>query len=295
MENPDTSGYYKFLIDCAVLRDATPQEAELTYAFLPEVAWEMYKQGTRSLDNSAMGSIIDRFATDRALQKTSLYSALSLLKRMYMFDEDNSEYRFRHQYVYYFFLTDYMSQNLHDRSVRVEIERVCREITVRTNADAIIFLSFHTDSEIIIDLIVKGLSQCYRDVSSFEFSMKGQANVNRLIHDLAQHVIDHAEFAKNRSRRLEAEDAADWERRKQIEGKKSTQFTEISTAVEIIGHILRNHYARLNAATKRKMLDAAAGASLRCLGDTLEFFSKNLDTLLAVIRTVTDGVDRESD
>jgi hypothetical protein len=287
--------YYKFLIDSAILRTATPEEAEVTYAFLPEVAWAMHKLEARSLRAVDMDRVIDDFSTRRALRKVSLYSTLAFLRAMGMFEDDPAEYRFKHRYVYYFFLGDYMSRNLDDELVRQEVEKLCREIAVKDHTDTLIFLSFHTDNSLIIDLVTAGLSQCYANAAEFEFSTEGQAGVNQLIRNLAKHVIDRAEFAKNRERRLEAEDNNEdaLERQRQRD-EKGAQFQAIFPAIEVIGHILRNHYARLDAEQKVRMLDAAVAATLRCLGDTFKFLSENLEMVLRIIRTLTDKVDKES-
>jgi hypothetical protein len=287
--------YYKFLIDTAILRTATREEAELSYAFLPEVAWAMFRIGAQTLRANDLEQVIDDLGSRRALRKTSLYGVLGSLMHMGMFEEHRAEYKFKHRYVYYFFLADHLSRNLTHSDVRNEVERLCREITVKENADILNFLSFHTDSDLIINLVTDGLSQCYREASEFELSKERLAPVNQLIYELPKEVVDRAAFNENRRRRLDTEDKLDRNsltQRREADDR-SVQLRIVFNAVEVLGHILRNHYARLDAGPKLRMLEVATGAILRCLGDTFDFLSKNIDSLMTVMETLTNKLHNQ--
>lgn len=104
--------YYKFLIDSAILKNVSPKDAEGTYALLPELAWEAYSSASKTLSAQAAEGVIDRFSTQKALPKTFLYSVLGGLHNIGMFDNVSDGHKFRHLYVYYFFLADYISSRM---------------------------------------------------------------------------------------------------------------------------------------------------------------------------------------
>ncbi len=292
--------YYKFLIDAAILRAASREEAEIAYALLPEMAWAMYQAQSNSLKSGDAERVIDELAARRALRKTTLYNVLTGLRRMGMFEEHGDSHRFKHRYVYYFFLADHISRHLGTTAMDQEVERLCRDISARENSNILIFLSFFSNSEIIIRNLTMGLYSCFKNANQFEFNQHDNGPINRLINVLPKEVVNRAHFAKNRGQRLEAEDRTQESERAREADESARrkdgampEYRVAFTAIEVLGHILRNHYARLDAGPKVEIFQAGVDAALRYLGATLEHLSQSLDSLIAIIRTFTDKLDTD--
>ena len=72
------------------------------------------------------------------------------------------------------------------------------------------------------------------------------------------------------------------------QGSCENRLLELS---EILGHILRNHYARLDADPKLAILNSSSTAILRCLGDIFDILTKSGEALVQMMALVSDKVD----
>ncbi len=167
--------YYKFLIDNLILRNLSPTEAEYAYALLPEVARGVFFDGHRRLTPDAVSKIIDAFSKRKALRKDFLYNVLFRLKQIGMFVSDNTEYRFRHDYAFHFFLADYINQDLENASTVKFIKGIFDGDWTRENVTILVFLSFFSNSPVVVDGLIEKLSNSYSGEKEFEFGADSSA------------------------------------------------------------------------------------------------------------------------
>lgn len=287
--------YYKFLIDSAILRNVSSKDAEGTYALLPELAWEVYSSAAKTISAQAAESVIDRFAAQKALPKTFLYSVFGGLHNIGIFDNVGDGHRFRHPYVYYFFLADYISSRMSNSTMRELVARLCREVSIKESATLLVFLAYHTDNKVITETLLEGLSSVYAKSLPFEFTTDRTASINRLVFDLPKIIVDSNKTREQRLARLEAEEKDEQEQQsgsENIEYEPVSTITITFTTVEILGHILRNYYAKLDAEPKRVIMDATSLAVLRCLGNMFDILSESSDYLMAAIGVVSNKVEQ---
>jgi hypothetical protein len=114
-------------------------------------------------------------------------------------------------------------------------------------------------------------------------------------------IVDYTSVKNNREERLKAEDtihdmetAMHSDEGMPVQGPMAA-MESVFTAVEILGHIFRNHYARLDATPKRQIFQVTTKATLRCIGDMFDHLSKNIDALVAAIRVFTDKLEEKQD
>lgn len=293
--------YYKFLIDSLLLRNTAPDVAELSYALLPEVAWAMYEDQTDTLQPDKVERVVESFADRRALRKTALYSALSALRRVGMFEDVDDGYRFRHRYTYYFFVADYISKQLAEPAMIERVKQLCRQISLKESSSILIFLSFHSNSHLVTNELLVVLRSVFEDGNRFELTGVRTAAVNQLIYDTPRRIIDHERFRHNRERRLELADVAsslEGEQNDEVEDQASSDKTasEMTTTfivVEVLGHILRNHYAQLEAEPKKEIFSETIDATLRCLGAVFDRLAGSLDEIVTTVAVVTDKLEQD--
>jgi hypothetical protein len=284
--------YYKFLIDNAILRNISADDAELIYAILPEIAWAMYSARTDVLSPEAAEKVVDDFAERRALRRSPLYGVLTSLHQIGMFEKRATSHRFRHPYVYYFFLGEYISRHLNDPAMQTTVIELCGQIGRRETANILVFLSFHTDSDFVIRTLIGILTKSFDSAREFEFTTDRTAPINELIFEAPKHIIDTSAFAANRKRRLDSEDrVAEMEiEKKEVSGDEgvASQFYIMLTAVEILGHVLRNHYAKIEANTKRDIFVAITASVLRFVNGMFDNLSSSLEAIITAISGLSD-------
>jgi hypothetical protein len=287
--------YYKFLIDNTILRNLRIDEAEHAYALLPELAWAAYNSSNRELCPGLAEQVVERFAERRALRKATLFRVLEDLRAIGMFDRVSANYRFRHDYAYYFFLADYMNQRLQYEEMRKLVLSLCHESRSREVTNILVFLSFHSDSTVIMDSLVTQLEGSYKGVSALDFSGAQTETINRLLVVAPRQVVDHDMAKEGREMRLEAEDASDEAQDNlSVANSQMGEMESVFSAVEVLGHILRNHYARLDAHPKARIFEAATGAILRCAGNFINGLIERCDFLINIVSNSLSILDDKS-
>jgi hypothetical protein len=292
--------YYKFLIDSAILKGISTEEAEIAYALLPEIAWAVYSSPPRELTTQQVEAVIEEFSARRALRKASLYKTLVSLRDIHLFELSEGTHKFRFPYTFYFFLADYISRNLFRHEMQNEVRRLCSTVAKKESADILAFLAFHSDSSIIADTLIEGLSTLYPGKEPFDLSKEGNAPINKLFNDMPRQIIDYTKQEERRAEHLEAEEAIENHNSNEEEekisdgGPLSTMMTALR-GIEILGHIVRNHYNRIDAEPKVKIIHAATETVLRSLGEFFDLFSSSVDTVVMAVRFMTDRVDNEQD
>ncbi len=295
--------YYKFLIDNTILRNVSSRDAEGAYALLPELAWGLHSTGAKVLSAGSAEKIIEQFAERKALSKAFLYSVLGSLRTIGMFDTVNDTHRFRHPYAYYFFLAEYMSARMNTPEMQALVIKLCREVSIKESATLLVFLSYHPEpTPLITETLLSGLTTFYSNATPFEFSTDRAATVNMLVYELPKMIFDAERTNERRLQRLDTEekeeaaasaggDDNDDDDEGEEESEPISSMKNTFTTVEILGHILRNHYARLDAQPKVAILDNSSAAILRCLGDIFDALTKSVEALIQMMAIVSDKVD----
>lgn len=160
------------------------------------------------------------------------------------------------------------------------IRALCADSWSRETANILVFVSFHSDSPIIRSSLIAQLDAAYKGVSEFDFSNENTAAFNALMKEAPRETADHEGSKERRKNRLDVQDVGAEQRRLEDQRRPLGEMERVFAAVEILGHILRNHYARLESTPKREMLDAANSAILRCVNFLLGKLSQSVEFLV---------------
>ena len=290
--------YYKFLIDNLILRNLKPSEAEYAYALLPEIARAIYINDDRRLNDDDTDRLIDDFSKKKALRRTALHNVFFQLNKIGMFTRQDRTYRFRHDYAYHFFLADYINQDLPNPSTAEFIRGKIEGDWSREDVAILVFLSFFSNSSIVVDGLIDKLDRSYNQVKEFDFVNTQADAINRLITFTPREVVDHERSTQQREARLEARDQEE-RNRPSIESTNDERplgnLEGVLSAIEVVGHILRNHNARMNASPKQLLYEAATSALLRSITGFYDLLETNLDKLVAYMSSSLKNFSKPED
>jgi len=278
--------YYKFLIDNAILKNLRATEVEQAYALLPELAWAVYNSSGGELSQSEVEKVVENFSERRALRKASLFGVLASLRAIGMFSGDSEVIRFKYQYAFNFFLADYISQNISSEEMRDHIRVLCQNAWSRQTTTILVFLSFHSNDSIITESLLRQLREIYPGQNEFEFTSERTASINKLMTFTPSQAVDHTNVKENRNLRLDTEEeieAAEAKRQSENPSNSLNGIERVMASVEVLGHILRNHYARLDAEPKRVIYSTVMSAILRCLENFYHFLVGSQELLVSYI------------
>ena len=282
--------YYRFLIDRTLLSNVPQNRLEVYYAFLPELAFAIY-EAQQGLTQKQLEVLIKDFCERKGLHEDLLKDVKSNLLSLEILTHENGEFRFSYNYAYYYFLGQYLSENLDQSHIKTLVEDVCEKLHVRENSNIIVFLSYHSNSPIIIEKIVDVADSLFPNAAVFDFKKAESSALNRLVTDSPKVVIDHQQEKKERERVLASRDKIDRrvDDEDEIDDSSSldlgAQINLAFRSMEIIGQLLKNHYVRFDAEPKKELHTKAVNLGMKSLNVLISHLSDDLDGLVAYLCT----------
>lgn len=166
---------------------------------------------------------------------------------------DGSGVYFGYKYIFYFYTAKYIAENYSDNGVR-EIENLCKKMHVEKHANILIFITYHTKDQKILDEILGFAESIFAeekpatleasDTEHFEDILK---SIPALAIELrsAQDVEDHRKSCLNKKDEMEIRHPIVEDNDDLIETHTFADINRSAKAVEIIGQILRNRHGSL--------------------------------------------------
>jgi hypothetical protein len=284
LQNSGLSYYYQYLITKSLGEvGVKPAELDEYLNYLSILAWFFKEKNARELEpielQVAHADFTSRFiSVDMGERLAQLTKARILSKR-------GDNYSFAYPYVYYFFVGRYLAKNLEKPHIRAWVEDSCRKLYLRERANAIMFLTHHSSSSWVFDLICEVLRNCFADKLPVELNGE-TAYLNGLVEKSAQLVLPHFDVEKNQTEVREYQDTMN-----DVVADDSTSEVEVLDFVskwnllhktaEILGLILKNYYGSLEREQKHAMIREVFDGPLRALRIWLETVSENLPAVVA--------------
>lgn len=289
LQNSGLSYYYQYLITKSLGEvGVKPAELDEYLNYLSILAWFFKEKNARELEpvelQVAHADFTSRFVSvDMGERLAQLAKARILSKR-------GENYSFAYPYVYYFFVGRYLAKNLEKPHIRAWVEESCGKLYLRERANAIMFLTHHSDSSWVFELICTVLRKCFADKQPVELNGE-TAYLNGLVEKSAQLVLPNFDVEKNQKEVREFQDNMS-----ESTGVESAPETEaldfvskwilLHKTAEILGLILKNYYGSLEREQKQSMIREVFDGPLRALRIWLETVSENLPAVVAEISRI---------
>lgn len=293
--------YYRYLIDTTLLSNLSQSKIEVYYSFLPELAYALFLNDRKGVDKDAFMKLVKDFCNRKGIYEDDVVDAKSNLLSLDFLVLDDDGFKFKHCYGYYYFLAQYLSDNLHKPEIRDIVVKICRSLNLKENANIIVFLSYHTDDQIIIESITSVIDSLFKDIELFEFTNKPASSLNKLVSEGPKIMLSH-EAHTERTKALEARDRADNHHRaiNEIEDEGNAldfaaQMNLAFRSVEIVGQLLKNHFATLEAEPKKKLFSNAVSVSLKGLNLLANTISEDADALSELVRQIDPKIKTKED
>jgi hypothetical protein len=299
--------YYKFLIDKCLLENINKNDVDLYYAFLPEFAYHMFSLENKVIGKDEFEKIIKAFQKKKALDnKVTDNIKATLIQSEILRKTEQGSYSFKHIYSYFYFLGIYLSSNINDKEISGKIDELCKHLYLKENADIIIFLCYHSNNQRVLDNILSIANSLFPDVPEFSFDSKGVSILNQL--QEAYNIILDPENASNikesiLAKRDHIEDKYD--SKNEFLSKEdyedindlnfSTRLNISFKVIQIMGQILKNHYAKLDASPKKEMCETVYYLGFRCLNYVITQFSNDIPNLKEAMKNIDPDIKTEKD
>ena len=262
-------------------------ELDFYHTYLSYIAYYFFINRKRELERAEIEKIHNQYSTEYHKKNFStVYDKLVCAK---LIRENNDLYSFGHNYIYYFYVAKYFSDNMEKRNksneIKDQIDKLIKRLYVSEFANIIIFLIHHskTRAESIIDKILDEARQIFRDTACATLSVNELCEINKLVTEEIKTIIEDRTPNEYRAKELKTKDELydieeDKEREKQEslpsyneEIKELDVFGKINLSIklmEIIGQIAKNYYGSLEKNDKKILLSEVCSLGLR----NLKFF-----------------------
>ncbi|MBB2405874.1 MULTISPECIES: STAND family AAA ATPase [unclassified Escherichia] len=304
--------YYQFLITSS-LNNASVRKEQLDeiFNYITELAYYFYKKKTKEDSKDNLWDFNHQFCCEYGVQLDfgERFKLLVKAKIMEVVESDN--YRFKYNYVYYFFVAKYFSDHLRDEEVVDDIKRLASTLHLKQSMNIFMFLTHHSKEQFILDLITNQAKLLFNKFEPASIDLDSDF-INSIVDNLPEVSFikkDRLEFRRGiedlkdiQTEQINSDEnnnEADVEE-KNIENNRSNDEIDLNLelnltvkSLELLGQLSRNYYGSLKITQKELLLDEAINAPLRSLNFLLSSVrdepEKTIDMLEQKINQLLEG------
>lgn len=269
---------YQLLIGLAFQNYGVSNDLIESYMnFLSYFAIYLYENESDKVSNREFESFLEGYQLDYKIFEVDTYLQL-LIKTGLIVKSNSGYYSFSYEYLYYFYLGKYLSENFDER--KSDIEKIINNLDIERNGHISIFLAHHCKDKRLIEMLNSLLENTFNDFSESTLSVLELGDFDKQVKELSNN-INYKIGNHHEERKIELE------RQDIIEGEMYSETTEedreeiirqnkvraaIQT-VEVIGVILKNRYGSIKNKDFEKILKNTVDSNLRLLNSFIEIVS----------------------
>jgi hypothetical protein len=223
---------------------------------------------------------------------------LSILTKTNLLAYENSMYSFNHNYIYYFFVSKYLADNIDDEFTKEIIGNLTKRLYRSEFANIIIFLIHHSKKEFIIDNVITEAQKIFSNFLPMTFTEIEIENINKLIDEDLKFLLKDKTPQHTRGEKLKGQDKL--EAKNPIKEDRDVarhdedvfvlnMFEKINLSrklMEILGQIAKNYYGSLKGVVKYNLIDETIKLGMRALNSFIKDMDAHKKVLYNNIETV---------
>jgi len=290
--------YHVLIVKALEKARIQPDDFDTYINFLTQLAYFIFNAQETSLDEQQVTKYLEQY--DLVYLAESSLDLLDTLVLSGLLRRIDQKISFGYKYIFYFYCGKYLSEHLHEKSLKPVISHLASRMHKEADANILIFTLHHTKDQTVIDTILERTSAIFpdREVASLEGNRI--KFMEQYILTLPALVIEQKNVERERTQQLIESDRAELESANDSLGDSSDNAEELENsgmiaevnrsvkAVEIIGQILRNRSGSLTRVQLRQLVESAYGSGLRFLDSFLELLSDERDELVDIISQILE-------
>lgn len=311
MMNADYSRY-SYIYDCLIrekINEISKKDTKeaLAYKTLLEIlAYNIYisKNGFLFKEEFLLKAIFD-YNENYPSFKTKSTKIIELLKKYKIIIEKNDGYKFKYNYMYYYFVGSYIVDISSAAEKSKKLEEILSDLTNETNYNIALFMAYslNPEHEILpkINDLCKGLLNNYANFKyedQKELLEKVNCNVLKKINKI-YNIPTNSEIPKLQKEKLIANDDLDEqkENKKNTETKENTEtekskdeikaffndFTKLLRLIEFQGDMLKNYATKIKNKPRMETIELMAESNLKLIGFLYNWISSETDKIIKIV------------
>lgn len=295
LANAGTAQYYEYMFRHSLtLARVRADEIDEIQSYLVFLSWQYFSSKVKVLSAERLMQFNQWFSDE--MHPTHPVERLRLLEKTKILVEKNGGYAFAHSYLEYFFVAKYLAIHSEQPEIRDLIKRLCRHLYLRENANIVLFLTHHIQSDWVIQEVADLLSSILADIQTLKLETDAEI-LNTWVSDKAKVVVDTTNVTENNREARKTEDKAaklpeqlpDHEVSSINELDQVTQLNLLFKTSEILGQVLKGRYGSIPKAFKTDLVTRLFDAPLRGINFFISLVNNAPD---AVLFEVTDRLQK---
>ena len=278
LRHPSFARYYEYLLAKHLFSTFPDNKIDLAHSLFGYLAHKFYLKDSERIKRAFIDKLLQQFSTNGDLPLEDIKSTFNLAVLSGIISESSEEYKFKHNYAFYYFLTKHWSSNLSDTEIDKLVEELSENLHLKRSASILIFLAYQNRHECIIKLLQRQLGETLCDEVEFDFESKKSSKFTKLIEISPRLLISSGE--KQKQAMIEGEEDKEKELN-QLEPEKdehkrppndfTMNFIVAIRRIEVSGQLLKCHAHAVNmdADTKYQLFENSVNLGLRLLNRLL--------------------------
>lgn len=293
--------FYNYIINEAMSKtNIKPNELDFYHTYLSFVAYNFFVQGVKECGRKDMDIIHQEYC--QKYHKSNFSDVYSNLIKVRLIKEVSNTYSFGQNYIYYFYVAKYLSDNAErEDKVREQIYMIIERLYRIEFANIIIFFIHHSKAraESIIDKIMQKAKSIFKNIKPTSLDRDELLKINGLIVDELKIAISSQKPHYYREKELETKDKLDdiYERKDDKIVKYDEKIIDLDIfaktnlsmkLMEIMGQIAKNYYGSLPKSEKELLLNETITLGLKNLNFFIQQISEYKDMLIKEIEELNN-------
>lgn len=170
LEKSTLGHYYDVLIKSALGKILVKNsDIEKYYTYLSELANKMYEKESKTLSEEEFIDFHKYYVQQYNLHKNGFIEMERNLILCDIMLNNKKCYKFKYDYIYYYFLGKFLADNLEDSIIKKKIVKIADSLYNTDDANTFLFLSHHSKSEFVIQTIVNTARGIFPNIEMLNF------------------------------------------------------------------------------------------------------------------------------
>lgn len=278
--------FYNYLITHALgSAGVKAGELDLFYSLLSELSYKFFSSSEKDITEKGLEGFYSEFCT-RKMIDSKYEKTKSILLRSKILKSDNGLYWFNHNYIYYFFVARYLSENSAKDEIKSKVLALTKRLYLSEFANIVLFLVHFSRDQFVLDSVVEEARSVFSAVDITTFEKDEFANINNLVEQELKFIIEDKKPEDARKEEMCLKDelqdnsptessSDDYDYKSDI--KELDVFGQINLGfkmIEILGQITKNYYGSLDGNIKINLLEETYNLGLRSLKKLMKEFDE---------------------
>lgn len=297
---------YSYVYDCLIreqLNEISGKDTKIALAYvtlLQILAYDLYQNDERNVwSEQYLLTAIAKYNENYPPFRQNSTKIIQSLLNCRIIEERNEMFRFKYNYMYYYFAGSYIVDNLSPEERKCKMEEIISDLSLESNYNIALFMAYSANPQYdILPKIEQISSKLLVDYQEFKYvdqrGLLNKINSNILARvDELYYIPENDEIPEiQRKWNIEQDDLAEIEEQEKENKKEEIikgleedfkEFIKLLRIIEFQGDILKNYGTKIKNEPRKKLIEIMGLSNLKLIGFWCERISLEIDKIIGIL------------